>query len=163
MIWNPPKKESEKAEEKQEEKKEMPTGPVGEELQRKDEWFRVFMPRGAILRADLDLEHWLSSGATDKVPVILYTDFALMSKSPVQTVARLAGADSLRLSGLLWPEGRDRWAKTAYLTRENLGKGQIILFAFDANFRGYFHGSERLLINALLFGPGLGTTRPAPW
>jgi len=169
MVWNPPPKESEKAEEKQKESKDLSAGSqlsqmtIGEELQRKDERLRVFMPRGAILRADLDQEHWLSSGIEDKVPVILYTDFAFMSKSPVETVARLACADSLRLSGLLWPEARERWAKTAYLTRESLGKGQVILFAFEPNFRGYFYGSERLLINAILFGPGLGTTRPAPW
>jgi hypothetical protein len=134
-----------------------------EEEQVKDEQLRVFMPRGAILRANLDEEHWLSSGIEDKVPVILYTDLAFMSKSPVQTVARLADVDSLRLSGLLWPEARERWAKTAYLTREGLGKGQVILFAFQPNFRGYFFGSERLLINALLLGPGLGTSKPAPW
>jgi hypothetical protein len=162
-IWNPSPKESKKAEEKLKENKELTAGPIGEELRTKDERFRVFMPRGAILRANLDEEHWLSSGIEVKVPVILYTDLAFMSKSPVQTVARLADVDSLRLSGLLWPEARERWAKTAYLTREGLGKGQVILFAFQPNFRGYFFGSERLLINALLLGPGLGTSKPAPW
>ncbi|MFQ6032543.1 MAG: M14 family metallopeptidase, partial [Candidatus Zixiibacteriota bacterium] len=169
MTWGyPPNKkekpkESKKTEEKDKENKEL------EKLKRKDERLRLFKPRGVILRADLDREHWLTSGicpgsvGDDKVPVILHTDFAFMSKSPVQTPARLSGADSLRLSGLLWLEARERWAKTAYLTRESLGKGQVILFTFQPDFRGYFHGSERLLINALLFGPGLGTTRPAPW
>jgi len=163
MIWNyasdkeEEPKESKKAEEKQKENKEM------EKLKKEDERLRLFMPRGVILWADLDQENWLTSGMDDKVPVIFFTNFAFMSKSPVQTAARLCDADSLRLSGLLWPEARERWAKTAYLTRESLGKGQLILFAFQPDFRGYFYGSERLLINALLFGPGLGTTRPAPW
>lgn len=121
------------------------------------------MPRGVILRADLDQEHWLTSGMDDKVPVFLYTDLAFMSKQPVETAARLTDPDSLRLSGLLWPEACKRWAKTAFLTRESMGKGQIVLFAFQPDFRGYFHGSEKLLINAILFGPGLGTFLPAPW
>ena len=141
-----------------------------EELTKEDEWLRLFMPRGAILRADLDREHWLTSGMDDsettsygKVPVILYTSYAFMSKAPVQTPARLADIKKLRLSGLLWPEACKRWAKTAYLTRESIGKGQIILFADKPNFRGYFHGSERLLLNALLLGPGLGASHPTPW
>jgi hypothetical protein len=141
-----------------------------EALKTEDERLRLFLPRGAILRADLDQDHWLTSGMDSseaelygRVPVILYTSYALMSKTPVQTPARLAEAKSLRLSGLLWPEARKRWAKTAYMTREGLGKGQIILFADSPNFRGYFHGSERLLINALLLGPGLGARRPTPW
>lgn len=134
-----------------------------EEITKKDERGRLFMLRGSILRADLDQEHWLTSGMNDKVPVFLYTDFALMSKDPVQTAARLADEKNIRLSGLVWPEARSRWARTAYLTREGLGKGQVILFANDPYFRGYFHGSKRLLANALLLGPGCGTQHTAPW
>ncbi|MBL7075431.1 hypothetical protein ISS37_09370 [candidate division KSB1 bacterium] len=165
-VWEPPLKEEE-AEGKEvtgKKKREL------EDLTEEDEMLRPFMPRGVILRADLDREHWLTSGMDDsemdlfgRVPVILYTSYAFMSKAPVQTPARLAGAKNLRLSGLLWPEARGRWAKTAYLTREGIGKGQVILFADRPNFRGYFHGSERLLLNALLLGPGLGARHPTPW
>jgi hypothetical protein len=35
----------------------------------------------------------------------------------------------MRLSGLLWPEARERLADSAYLTVERLGNGQVILFA----------------------------------
>ncbi len=124
---------------------------------------RLFKPQGAILRVDLDEEHWLSAGVGSRVPVILYTSYAYMAKEPVQTVGRLADGSHLRLSGLLWPEARERWAKTAYLTREGLGNGQVILFAGEPNFRSYFYGSGRLLLNALLLGPGAGTCQPIPW
>ncbi|MFH1892159.1 MAG: hypothetical protein ABIK83_05685 [Candidatus Zixiibacteriota bacterium] len=63
----------------------------------------------------------------------------------------------LRLSGLLWPEARQRWANSAYATCERIGKGQLILFADDPTFRGYFHGTARLLLNAIFLGPGFGT------
>jgi len=163
MIWDYPSKKEEKPEEaKKAEGKQIKRMEL-EQIKGEDERLRVFMPGGTILRTDLDQDHWLTSGMDDKVPVILYTNFAFLSKNPIQTVARLTCADSLRLSGLLWPEARERWANTAYLTRESSGKGQVILFAFQPGFRGFFHGSERLLINGLLFAPGLGTTRPAPW
>ena len=77
--------------------------------------------------------------------------------------ARLAPAGSLRIGGLLWPEARERWAYTAYATREGKGRGQIILFADIPNKRAYWHGSERLLINALLLAPGFGASAPVPW
>ncbi len=67
------------------------------------------------------------------------------------------GADlTLRLSGLLWPEAAQRIANAAVLTREPLGKGQVILFAAPPNFRAATKGTARLLANAMIYGPGLG-------
>jgi hypothetical protein len=63
----------------------------------------------------------------------------------------------LRMSGLLWPEAAHRMANSAYVTREAFGRGQIILFANSPAFRGSARGTERLLFNAMIYGPGLGT------
>jgi len=134
-----------------------------DQLKKKDEEGQLFAPRGAIVRIDLDDREWLSFGLGDKVPAMMYTDYALMAKWPVHTVGRYGSEQTIRVSGLLWPEARERWAETAYLTRETLGKGQIILIAGEPTFRGYFHGTERLLINAVLFGPSLGARRSLPW
>jgi len=137
--------------------------PKIEELEDIDKDARLYGPRGAILRVDLDDEEWLTFGMNEKVPAILYSKFALMSKRPVRTVGRFGNEHTMRLSGLLWPEARERWANTAYCTRESMGKGQVILIAGAPTFRAYFRGTERLLINAMLFGPGLGARTPAPW
>ena len=66
----------------------------------------------------------------------------------------------LRMSGLLWPEAGQRMVNTAYLTRESSGRGQIILFANQPNFRGATLGTSRLFLNALVYGPGLGASTP---
>ena len=133
------------------------------ELADEDARMRLFMPRGAILRVELDEEHWLAFGAGSVVPAIVYGSHAYLAKRPVQTPARFADKGELRLSGLLWPEGRERWARSAYATRQSLGRGQVILFAGEPNFRGCFHGTERLLLNGLLLGPGFGTHVPVEW
>jgi hypothetical protein len=98
-----------------------------------------------------------------------------LSKKPAATPVRLvddrpgpesdsaASGRRLRLSGLLWPEARERWRDTAYATVERIGDGQLILFADDPMYRGYFEGSGRLLLNAIILGPGLGTSQPVPW
>ncbi len=63
----------------------------------------------------------------------------------------------VRMSGLLWPEASQRIANSAYLTVESKGNGQIILFAGQPVFRGSTKATNRLLLNALVYGSGLGT------
>ncbi|WP_444994040.1 M14 family metallopeptidase [Aliikangiella sp. IMCC44359] len=85
-----------------------------------------------------------------------------------RTISRKVGWSSLpdeyelklRMSGLLWPEASQRIANSAYLTRERKGNGQIILFASQPSFRGSTMASNRLLLNALVYGPGLGARTP---
>ena len=67
-------------------------------------------------------------------------------------------AVSVRMSGLLWPEAAARIANSAYVTRERVGKGQVILFSGQPNFRGSTRGVGRIWLNALVYGPGLGTS-----
>lgn len=62
------------------------------------------------------------------------------------------------MSGLLWPEAAQRIANSAYLTRERMGRGQMILFSGQPNFRGASKGTNRLLLNAIVYGPGLGAS-----
>lgn len=66
----------------------------------------------------------------------------------------------LRMSGLLWPHASDRIADTAYITRESIGTGQVILFADSPTFRGSAKGTIRILSNAMIYGPGMGANQP---
>ena len=65
---------------------------------------------------------------------------------------------NLRMSGLVWPEAGQLLANAAFLTRERKGRGQIILFAEQPIFRGSTKVSNRMLLNALVYGPGLGAS-----
>lgn len=111
----------------------------------------------------LDTEHWLCFGLDEKLPLMFWGSQAFMSKYPIATAVRLAQTDQLRLSGLLWPEAKERLADTAYATTESLGKGQVILFAVDPTFRSWTAGTERLFLNAVLLSPGMGSSPPLPW
>jgi hypothetical protein len=122
-----------------------------------------YSPRGAILRLNLNEEHWLNYGIDEKIPALLASSYSFLSKPPVQTAARFSSEENLRLSGLLWPEAKKRIANSAYCTRESMGSGQIILFAEEPNFRSYFYGTAQMLKNAVLLGPGYGTRQPVEW
>jgi len=134
-----------------------------EKLKRTDEWQRLFSPGGVFLAGYVNTEHWLGFGLEERLPVMFMGSYAFMSRHPVSTVVRLDDKGQLRLSGLLWPEARDRLANTAYATVESLGKGQVILFAVDPTFRTWLPGMQRLFFNAVLLGPGMGTSQPVPW
>ncbi len=158
QIWNYADKDTTTA------KKDTKPTPKLEDLQKTDELARLFSPHGVIVRLELDKEDWMTFSLGDKVPVMITTSTSLLAKyPPVRTVARFATPKTLRISGLLWPEARLRIANTPYCTRESVGRGQIILFADQPNFRAFFRGSERLLTNAILYGPGLGTSWTPDW
>ncbi len=63
----------------------------------------------------------------------------------------------LRMSGLLWQEAAHRITHSAWVTREQLGRGQVIIFATSPTFRGTERGPMRVFLNAVVFGPGCGT------
>ena len=134
-----------------------------EKLERKDQWQRLFSPWGIFLAGSVNTEHWLGFGLEHRIPVMFMGSYAFMSKHPVSTVVRLEDKGSLRLSGLLWPEARERLSNTAYATVESLGNGQVILFAADPTFRTWLPGIQRLFFNAVLLGPGMGASQPVPW
>jgi hypothetical protein len=124
---------------------------------------RKFRPQGTILKVNMDPEHWLSFGCGDYVPVLYNTGNVFMAKKPVKIAGRLAEESKLRLGGLLWPEAKSRIAESAWVTQESFGKGQIIIFATEPHFRGYFRASERVLLNAVYLGPGMGTKHSVSW
>jgi hypothetical protein len=165
------------------EKKPAPEAKVEPDLEamrNRDDLASRLRPRGAILAANLDASHWISFGERSPVPLLVATGSAYLAKTHersaeglmddaearptgVEAPARFAAAEKIRLSGLLWPEARERWSETIAVSRESVGHGQIILFAVQPNFRAYFHGGERLLLNAIFLGPGFGVRTPLGW
>ncbi len=129
---------------------------------RTDEIARKLAPRGAIVAVDVDVEHWLGFGCGPVVPALLNTDRAFVTET-TRVPGRFAPPTRLRLSGLMWEEARARWGETVYAARDGSGSGQVILFASLPNFRGYYYGAERMLLNALFLGPGMGTATRVEW
>lgn len=62
------------------------------------------------------------------------------------------GKGELKLSGQITPETEKKLANTAYAIREDMGRGEVILFADTPLFRGHWDGTARLLMNAVFFG-----------
>jgi len=156
---NKKEKEKDKDTDKSAEKSESSDSDT---VKREDEMARKLYPHGAIVAVDVNTDHWLGYGCNSVVPAILNSSLALVTEN-VEVPARLAPAERLRLSGLMWEEARARWGQTVYAARDGYGNGQAIVFAAIPNFRGYYHGAERMLLNALFLGPGFGTAARVDW
>jgi hypothetical protein len=133
------------------------------DAKREDQWLRRFMPGGVFLRGLVDCQHWLTAGCRDEMPMFVSGSSSFYARSPVQTPIRLAAADDLRLSGLVWQEARERLAHSAQVMVERKGNGQVILLAGQPTYRGSMRGTARVLGNAALYGPGLGASQPSGW
>ncbi|WP_218919370.1 M14 metallopeptidase family protein [Longibacter salinarum] len=112
---------------------------------------------GAIFEADLDLTHPLGFGYTPRsLPVYRDHDILLPpAANPFSTVAQYV--DAPRLSGYVSEANRDTLGGTASLVVDQVGRGRIVLFADNPNFRGMWLGTGRLFFNALFFGSHIYT------
>ena len=152
-----------------------------DELEKRDKWQSIFMPSGAMVVGRVDSEHWLTFGTPEILPLLYGNQPILMTNNQSEEVVRIgklnknygseearainwstlpSGYDmQVRMSGLVWPEASQRIANSAYLTRERVGKGQVILFSGEPNYRGSALGTNRLWLNAVIYGTGLGTNQ----
>ena len=135
----------------------------GLRLEIRDKWQQRFAPSGVSLRALVNENAWMTSGCRPEMPVYYMGSRVFLAKSPVTTGIRLEEAKSLRVAGLLWPEARGRIEKSAYLTVESVGKGQVILFATEPGHRAQQRATARTMANAVVYGPGLGASPPVGW
>jgi hypothetical protein len=70
-----------------------------------------------------------------------------------RVAARYAAGAPAPLSGHAWPETLERLPGTVALYEERVGRGRVIAFTEDPNFRGYWRGANRLFLNAVVLGP----------
>ncbi len=111
---------------------------------------------GAILRTLLDTEHWLAAGTDGEIGVLVEGSrvFRPITLDKGANVGRYASLDSLVLGGIVWEESRPQLAAKAFLIHQPVGRGQLVAFAEDPNYRAYAEATQLLFMNAVLLGPG---------
>ena len=85
--------------------------------------------------------------------VYLGTWYCAVASVGDQQSVRFAAGDDLLTSGFCWPETQQLIAGKTYLAYFSQGRGHVVAFAGDPNYRAMFPGLQRLFINACLFGP----------
>jgi hypothetical protein len=108
---------------------------------------------GAIFEVDLDVTHPLGFGyRSSKLPV--YKNnlvFLAPSKNPYATVAKYS--ENPHIDGFVSKNNLEKFIKpAASIIVSALGKGRVVLFADNPNFRGAWYGTNKLFLNALFLG-----------
>jgi hypothetical protein len=109
---------------------------------------------GALLRLTLHPEHWLGAGTDGEVQAHVESSriFTPIKLDRGTNVAIYATRERLLASGLVWPEAMGQLVQKAYLIHQPYGRGHLIAFAEDPNYRAYAEGTMLLFLNAVLLG-----------
>jgi hypothetical protein len=104
---------------------------------------------GAVFAANLDLSHPLAFGYTH-ADIAMFRNSTLVMHKPVKPFITLAlYHEKPLLAGYTAPELQEFIGDSAAAVAHKYGKGKVIAFTDDLNFRGYWRGTSRLLSNAI--------------
>jgi hypothetical protein len=111
---------------------------------------------GAILRVTLSPYHWLSAGLDGDIQAVVEGArvFAPLKLDAGTNVGVYLPVERLVAAGLVWKEAQPLLAQRSFLMHQAMGRGHVIGFAEDPNYRAFAEGTQLLFINAVLLGPG---------
>jgi hypothetical protein len=104
----------------------------------------------------LDRTHWLTHGY-DQPRLTVMSDASTVLKLSKEgaNVAAFPTSGKLRRAGFVFPDNTERLMRgTAYLIDESVGGGHVVLFNGEPTFRAWYRGLDRLVLNAIVLGPG---------
>jgi hypothetical protein len=108
---------------------------------------------GAILRVKVDPQHFLGFGYDRDTAATVQSNYAFTISRTAQNAAAFADVESVKLAGFLWPDVQNAMARTLFAWVEPAGRGNVILFADDPNFRATQMSTQRMFFNAVFLGP----------
>jgi hypothetical protein len=105
----------------------------------------------------LDRTHWLTHGyeAPRLTVMVDGNRFFRLSKEGAN-VAVFPNQGKLLRSGFAFPDNTERLMRNmALVIEEPVGGGHVVLFANEPLFRAWWHALDRLVMNAVVLGPGM--------
>lgn len=109
---------------------------------------------GFIANASVDQNHWLTAGIASQVRSLYVGNqiYQPLRISDGRNVVNFAGPKELLAGGFVWEENRQQIAHKPLVMVQAHGRGQVIAFTQEPNFRAYVDGMHLLYINAVFRG-----------
>ncbi len=107
---------------------------------------------GAIFEANMDLGHPITYGLESPKMALFRNHSLMMEKSTNEYANPVVYTDRPLLSGYISEEKLDQLRSTTAVTISQLGRGRVINFTDNPNFRAFWYGTNKLFLNALFFG-----------
>lgn len=140
--------------EKQENTEKVVVDPLARAIEPVDEY--PSSTPGALLRVRVDREHWLGFGYGETTTVMvdsnrIYTPLRLDRGT---NVAVYLPQERMVASGHLWDDARRQLPNKAFLLHSRSGRGHVVGFVEDPNYRAFMDGLNGFFMNAVFLGPG---------
>ncbi len=104
---------------------------------------------GAIVAAEADLTHPLSFGTFLQNQFVLMKGKAVLQPSEQSYNTPLQATEKVRAAGFVSDHWQEKLSKAPLVVADKTGKGSIIKFGFNPNFRAFWQGTQRWMINAI--------------
>ncbi len=110
---------------------------------------------GAFLRASVYDDHFVTFGSPGEIYPLINTDLILSPLKPTdgRNLVNFAARDLL-VSGFCWPQTLELMAGKPLVLYQSLGRGHVVGFADDPNYRAMTPVTQRFFLNAVFLGPG---------
>ncbi len=110
---------------------------------------------GVLVHAKVDEDSWMAAGLPPEVNVMVTgrTIFSPVKENAGTTAVRFEDSEHILASGFMWEPNRKQLAYKPFVVVKHEGRGNIIAFTADPNFRGYMDGLNLLFLNAVFRGP----------
>lgn len=92
------------------------------------------------------------------VALVNGTTVLLPTRDPQQDVLTVA-PENFTLGGVMWTEAEGRLAGSLLVGMERKGRGLVVTFAQEPNFRLFWRGTSTIFLNSVLLGPSLASGR----
>lgn len=134
-------------------------GPGRIDYVTKDETETAKRINGGIFLADIDITNPIAFGISNRKIFFTKTGNTILvpSKDKYATVAQYLPASYI--SGYVSKPNVARINNSASILVSSAGAGKVVLFAEDPNYRHYWHGTDRLFLNAIFFGSQVSGAR----
>lgn len=110
---------------------------------------------GVLAKVNVDQEHWLTGGVPEQVySMFIGRDiYSPLTINHGRNVASFAGPEELLASGYMWQENLDQVAYKPLVMIQPQGRGMVISFTQEPNYRAYVDGMHVFLMNAIFRAP----------
>ena len=107
---------------------------------------------GSIFQGVMDITHPLCYGYYDNRISLFKNDNIFMEPAKNPFSNPVVYTDDPLLSGYISEENLEKVKNSAAVNVSVFGRGKIIAFADNPNFRGFWYGTNRIFINSLFLG-----------
>ncbi|MEE4215643.1 MAG: M14 family zinc carboxypeptidase [Bacteroidales bacterium] len=108
---------------------------------------------GIFVRTDIDTSHPLAFGYNDRNLTVYRNHSVFVDPDEAYTSNVAIYTDDPLISGFCTVENLEKMKGSVSLLSLSKGRGHISIFVDDPVFRGCWYGTNRLLMNAVFFGP----------